>query len=79
MSGHQSCLETGQHKLCCSKEITDRLEKKLLERNEDIILDYLEEIEQHQRIINQLVEKINNLSNISYLKNANTQTTEENS
>lgn len=50
-----------------SKEVSKRLKTKLLDRNEDLILDYLEQIEVHKREIAKLIQKVNELTDNTYM------------
>lgn len=46
-----------------SKEVEARLKAKITERNDELLIDYLEQIEIHKAEIQKLTEKVNRLSN----------------
>jgi hypothetical protein len=50
------------------EDLRKRLQDRVRDRNEDLMLDYLEEIEMHKKAIIELAEKINELSNIRVLE-----------
>lgn len=60
-------LQVKETVLKLPKGMQKRLQEKLYSRNEDLILDYLEQIQSHKRAIAMLLKKIKILTTNSYL------------
>ena len=54
-------------------KLKSRLQEKMLERNEDVILDYLEQINVYRDEIKKLVRKINKMTGSNYFANGDSE------